>query len=491
MRFGIDVGTTRTIAAVVDRGNYPVVTVEDYLGDAQEYIPSVVALDGDRLVAGWEAMKLGPDDPSLVRSFKRIMSDHSVTAGTPVQLGHATRPLGEVLRVYAETVVNTLRDFQATLDNSSPIEVVLGIPANAHTAQRLLTLSAFSEAGAEVAGLINEPSAAAFEYTHRHARTLNSRRSGIVIYDLGGGTFDASLIRVDGTTHEVMGSLGISHLGGDDFDVILAECALRAAGKPGVPSRTLIDEARSAKESLVPQSRRLVIDVEGQDVVVPVADFYDAAMPLVEQTIEVMTPLIGTDDLRESEIAGIYLVGGASSLPLISRVLRERFGRRVHRAPFTAGATAVGLAIAADPDSGFHLRDKLSRGIGVFREFDGGRAVSFDPLITRETKPDADGRITVTRRYRAAHNVGWFRFVEYDSFNEEDGSPGDISLLGELKVPFDSSIIDVDAVEITRFDGPEIEETVMVNSDGIASIRIAVQGGVVVEHTPKVTLALQ
>src|SRR5699024_6503858 len=174
MRFGIDVGTTRTIAAVVDRGNYPVVTVEDYLGDAQEYIPSVVALDGDRLVAGWEAMQLGPDDPSLVRSFKRIMSDHSVTAGTPGQLGHATRPRGEVLRVYAETVVNTLRDFQATLDNSSPIEVVLGIPANAHTAQRLLTLSAFSEAGAEVAGLINEPSAAAFEYTHRHARTLNS-----------------------------------------------------------------------------------------------------------------------------------------------------------------------------------------------------------------------------------------------------------------------------------------------------------------------------
>src|SRR5699024_3027707 len=129
MHFGIDVGTTRTIAAVVDRGNYPVVTVEDYLGDAQEYIPSVVALDGDRLVAGWEAMKLGPDDPSLVRSFKRIMSDHSVTAGTPVQLGHATRPLGEVLRVYAETVVDTLRNFQATLGDSSPIEVVLGIPA--------------------------------------------------------------------------------------------------------------------------------------------------------------------------------------------------------------------------------------------------------------------------------------------------------------------------------------------------------------------------
>ena len=84
MRFGIDVGTTRTIAAVVDRGNYPVVTIEDYLGDAQDYIPSVVALDGDDILVGWNALRLGPDEPTLIRSFKRIMSQPAVTGDTPV-----------------------------------------------------------------------------------------------------------------------------------------------------------------------------------------------------------------------------------------------------------------------------------------------------------------------------------------------------------------------------------------------------------------------
>lgn len=483
MRFGIDVGTTRTIAAVVDRGNYPVVTVEDYLGDAQEYIPSVVALDGDRLVAGWEAMKLGPDDPSLVRSFKRIMSDQSVTAATPVLLGDVTRPLGEVLRAYADTVVTALRAFQSSIKDTTPIEVVLGIPANAHSAQRLLTLSAFSEAGVKVLGLINEPSAAAFEYTHRHAQTLNSRRSHILIYDLGGGTFDSSLIRVDGKDHKVIGSVGISHLGGDDFDELLAGCALNIAGRHddafgARAKKSLIDEARTAKEALVPQSRRLVVEVANKDVTVPVADFYDAATPLIQQSLDVMSPLIGADDLSDSEVAGIYLVGGASALPLVPRMLRESFGRRVHRSPFPGGSTAVGLAIAADPTSGFHLQERIARGIGVFREFDSGHAVSFDPLITPDT---ADRDVVITRRYRAAHNVGWFRFVEYTSLNA-DGSPGDISLISEVKVPFDPAITDVDSVEIKPFHGPEVSETLTIDSDGIASVRIEVDGGVSINH---------
>ncbi|WP_293951632.1 Hsp70 family protein [uncultured Corynebacterium sp.] len=485
MRFGIDVGTTRTIAAVVDRGNYPVVTIEDYLGDAQDYIPSVVALDGDDILVGWNALRLGPDEPTLIRSFKRIMSQPAVTGDTPVALGDNTRPLAEVLRAYADTVVTALRTFQASINDTTDIEVVLGIPANAHSAQRLLTLSAFSEAGVTVKGLINEPSAAAFEYTHRHANTLNSKRSDILIYDLGGGTFDSSLIRVDGKDHEVIGSVGVSHLGGDDFDELLAQAALKVAGRHddafgARAKKTLVDEARTAKEALVPQSRRLVVEVAGKDTTIPINDFYDAITPLIEQSLDVMEPLIGSDDLRDSEVAGIYLVGGATALPLVPRMLRERFGRRVHRSPFPAGSTAVGLAIAADPTSGFHLQERIARGIGVFREFDSGRAVSFDPLISPDTA-DSGGEIVVTRRYRAAHNIGWFRFVEYTSLNV-DGSPGDISLVSEVKVPFDPAITDVDATKITSFDGPEVTETITVDADGIASVRIDVDGGVSITH---------
>lgn len=483
MRFGLDLGTTRTIAAAVDRGNYPIVTVEDSLGDTHDFIPSVVALKADKIVAGWDAIEVGQDHPSFVRSFKRLLSEPNVTEATPVYLGDHVRPLGAVLEAFAENVVAALRSFQAQLGDTSPIEVVIGVPANAHSAQRLLTMSAFSATGITVVGLVNEPSAAAFEYTHRHARTLNSKRQAIVVYDLGGGTFDSSLIRIDGTHHEVVSSIGISRLGGDDFDEILLQCALKAAGRQhdafGKRAKnTLLDESRNAKEALVPQSRRLVLEIGDDDITVPVNKFYEAATPLVEKSLSIMEPLIGVDDLKDSDIAGIYLVGGGSSLPLVSRLLRERFGRRVHRSPFPSGSTAVGLAIAADPSSGFHLRDRVARGIGVFREHDSGRAVSFDPLIA----PDTDSATVAKRRYKAVHNIGWFRFVEYATVSE-DGSPGDISLLSEIKIPFDSSITDVDATEISRFDGPEVEETITVNDNGVASISIKILGGVTVEHT--------
>jgi molecular chaperone DnaK (HSP70) len=108
------------------------------------------------------------------------------------------------------------------------------------------------------------------------------------------------------------------------------------------------------------------------------------------------------------------LVGGASELPLVARELRERFGRRVRRSPHAAASTAIGLAIAADPDSGFTLTDRLSRGFGVFRDRDGGatlRVRSADRARSLRTSVDVD--VTVTRRYRAAHNVGVFRFVEH------------------------------------------------------------------------------
>lgn len=484
MRFGIDFGTTRTTAAVVDRGNYPVMGVEDALGDAQEYIPSVVALDGDRLVAGWEAADLGEDTPTLLRSFKRLMTAEEVTAATPVRLGEVTRPLGEVLEVFATYVLGGLRQHQRQVGDDSPIEVVLGVPANSHSAQRLLTLDAFRRAGATVLGLMNEPSAAAFEYTHRHPKTLNSRRSSIIVYDLGGGTFDATLVRIDGHDHEVLTSLGVSRLGGDDFDESLTELALEISGQQldafGTRARRrLVDEARSAKENLVPQSRRLVLELGEKDVVVPVADYYGKVTPLVELTLGAMEPLIGQDaeqGLRDTDIAGVYLVGGASGLPLVPRLLRERFGRRVHRSPFPGASTAVGLAIAADPDSGYHLRDRLARGIGVFRELDAGRSVSFDPLVTPDTDPAEDGFIRVTRTYQAAHNVGWFRFVEYSADDSGAAHPGDLSLIAELLVPFDPALQQQEdlaqVVVERREDGPLVTETVTVDPDGITSIRI-------------------
>lgn len=490
MRFGIDFGTTRTAVAVVDRGNYPVLAVEDTFGDAHEYIPSVIALDDGDLVAGWDAVALGEDNPTLIRSFKRLLTQETVTEQTPVRLGDNQRPLGEVLSVFATFVVDRLRAHQRALGDTSPIEVVVGVPANSHSAQRLLTMDAFNRAGAGVLGLVNEPSAAAFEYTHRHPKMLNSRRSSVIIYDLGGGTFDTTLVRIEDTEHEVVTSLGVPRLGGDDFDEVLTDLAVTESGRGDDAfgrraRRRLVDEARSAKENLVPQSRRLILEVGEQDVVVPVADFYDAVTPLVEQTLTAMQPLIGREEddldnsLKDTDIAGVYLVGGASGLPLVPRLLRDRFGRRVHRSPFPGASTAVGLAIAADAESDYHLHDRLARGIGVFRERDGGKAVSFDPLVAPDADPEEDGFIRVTRTYRAAHNVGWFRFVEYAAIGAVEDHPGDLSLIAEIAVPFDPALqaeTGLEDVPVERREhGPLVTETVTVDPDGITAIRIEVE----------------
>lgn len=82
------------------------------------------------------------------------------------------------------------------------------------------------------------------------------------------------------------------------------------------------------------------------------------------------------------DVAGLYVVGGASEFPLVSRVLRRRFGRRVHRSTHNAGSTAIGLAIAADEQAGYTVSERLARGLGVFREYDSGASLSFDPLLT-------------------------------------------------------------------------------------------------------------
>jgi len=476
MRIGIDVGTTRTIAAGVDRGNYPVLSFLDPDGDPQDHFPSVIALEGETLLHGFEADRAARTGAPHLRSFKRLLGDPATHPGTLVTLGDREFALLDLLSEYLTAVRSAL---------PVPVgEVAVSVPAHAHSAQRVMTLEAFRRAGIDVIAMINEPSAAGFEYTHHQSRSLTSRRSRIAVYDLGGGTFDSSLVDTDGTSHVVLGSRGENRLGGDDFDHLLAELVLERVGRraeelTAVELAVLLEECRSAKERLTPQTRRLMIDLgEDQDpVLIPVADFHDAVAPLVERSIEVMSPLVGELD-GDSGIAGIYLVGGGSGLPLVGRLLRERFGRRVHRSPYPAASTAIGLAIAVDPDSGFTLTDRLSRGIGVFRESAAGQGVAFDPILTPEEPLPAHGEVTVTRRYRAAHDLGWFRFVEHPALDAAGEPRGDLLPVADVLFPFDPALRDLDPADLAavtvarREDGPEIEETYTVDAAGIVTLRI-------------------
>ncbi|MDO4792421.1 MAG: Hsp70 family protein [Buchananella hordeovulneris] len=481
-RLGIDFGTTRTIVSLADHGNYPLALFEDEAGDAHCYFPSVVAWEDGRLLAGHTAVAALTRGAPALPNFKRLLSGTTPLLSQHIELGDACFSLLEILTEFLRQLRAALPDSSIgeRLDTGAPLEAMVAVPAQAYSAQRFITLQAFDQAGFDVVGMLNEPSAAAFEFAHSRSRQQGTR---VLIYDFGGGTFDASLIEIEGHRHEVLATAGDNHLGGEDMDAILVDLALQAAGKePGaLPAAALADlhwQAKLAKEALVPQSRRILLDVDGQDVTVPVADFYAAVAPLVERSIETMAPLLGEAHLsvlREESIAGLYVVGGSSALPLVPRALRERFGRRVLRSPLPAGSVAVGLAIAGD-ELGYEVRDLLSRGFGVFRESDAGQTVSFDPILSSAQELPTTGTLTVSRRYEAVHNVGHFQFVEYRSLGADGLPQGDISPFARVVHPFaahlyqSADLADV-AVEPAR--GTWVEESYEIGSDGLVRVTIS------------------
>ena len=499
MRLGIDFGTTRTVVACCDRGNYPVLSFFDDAGDTVDFYPSVVAEHRGELTFGLDAVHLAQERGwSLVRSFKRLLA-RPRAADALLQVGSVEVSVVELITRFLAALRDAIlyRSNRATTGSDDELIAVVATPANAHGAQRFMTLDAFRRAGFEVIGMLNEPSAAGFEYTHRHHRTITSKREHIVVYDLGGGTFDASLVHLSGRHHDAVATAGLNHLGGDDFDAVLADVVLSAVNlnRKELPRRAqtlLLEQCREAKERLNPSSRRIAIDLEavlGKDapeteVTIAVQELYDAATPLVERTIVAMEPVMAkldeNVDEAMTEIAGIYVVGGASALPVVPRVLRERFGRRVHRSPYPSGAIAIGLAIAADEDAGFEVSDRLSRHFGVFREGRGGEDVVFDPIFDREERvpTHGEGRSVIPRVYRAAHNVGRYRFVECAALDARGVPIGDITAYGDVFFPFDPSLRGDEAalsrVPVRRMsrEGPLIQEKYSVTEHGLVKVTI-------------------
>ncbi len=441
MQLGIDFGTTKTVVAVCDRGNYPVVHFQTDGGDTLDGIPSIVAEKDGELRYGLDALI---DEPgwTVVRSFKRALGE----PGGPerkLAIGSVEVPVFDLLVGFLSalrTAILERGNLPKSKKKDRELRAVVATPAHALGAQRFLTLEAFRRAGFDVIATLNEPSAAGFEYTHAHASTITAKREHVVVYDLGGGTFDASLVRVTDLKHDAVVTAGDAKLGGDDFDAVLLDMVVRAGKLRRFDRAQLLDQCRDAKERINPSSKKISIDVDDKTVTVPIADYYDACTPLVERTIEAMLPVIRRAQTDEAEalgdIAGIYVVGGASALPIVGRVLRERFGRRVHRSPYPSAATAVGLAIAADDTSGFSLTDRFSRTFGVFREAEGGSDVAFDIIFDRETELPSREAVRKERRYQVAHDLGHFRFVECTGVDRAGVPEGDLSLFADVRFPF-------------------------------------------------------
>ena len=509
MRLGIDFGTTRVVVAFVDRGNYPVVSFDSPDGTAREWFPPLVAVQADQRAYGWEAWaKQEEAGWTIVRSLKRTLEASGPE--TQVQLAGQVVPMLQLLREMVGALkVDLLEHSNLPVDKLEPLEVMLGVPANANSNQRFLTAQAFQEGGFHVLGLLNEPSAASIEFGHRdRAGRQAKEKAPILVYDLGGGTFDASLVELDERTHSVVASEGIPTLGGDDFDSVLADLTLDEAGVGAAERDSLSqaelfrlhEECRQKKESLHPNTRHIVIDLgmlrEGwKPCSLRVADFYERCRPLVEETLHTTEDLLAQHGYgapvpttqgatpagpEAQRLEALYVTGGGSELPLVSRMLREVFGRRVRRSTYTRSATAIGLAIQSDAQAGYRLREKFTRYFGVWREAEGGRTVVFDPLFLKGTLlPEPGTRPLVSyRRYYPAHNIGHFRYLECGYLTDDGRPAGDMTLWDDIRFPFDPALRGKDAANhapVAHVDPGslhEVEESYSCDSSGVVMVTI-------------------
>lgn len=444
------------VVAAGDRGNYPLVNFEGPDGHVRDWFPSLMAVSSDKRLYGWEALsQQGKPGWTIVRSLKSRLK----AAGpySTIEL------LGERLnlsQIMAEMMMALRRELleRSTLGarKYDRLQVMLGVPANANSNQRFLTEEAARAAGFDVIGILNEPSAAAVEYVYRNSSDRKTRaKGGLLVYDLGGGTFDVSLVDLGEKEHCVIASDGIPDLGGDSFDEILASLVLAEAGRPEAlePPLTaaewylLFDECREKKEALNPNSRKISVDLERvrknwKEVSIPVDAFYERSRALVESSRTVTENLLAAHS--DQVIDTLYLTGGGSELPPVARILRETFGRRVKRSAYMRSATAIGLAIRAAGHEERPLRDQFTQNFGVWREADDGRNVVFDVIFPRGMKLPSRGEdpLRVVRRYHPAHNIGHFRYLECAQLGADNQPEGEISNWDDVRVAFDPKLRD-------------------------------------------------
>ena len=338
---GIDLGTTHSLVATVRNG------IADVLPDAhgRPLLPSVVRyLPDGRAVVGHEAQADQTFDPrNSIVSVKRFMgrgladivrgwdkNAHPydfVEAPGMVQL-RTVAGVKSPVQVSADILTVLRERAEATLGGTLTGAVVT-VPAYFDDAQRQATKDAATLAGLSVLRLLNEPTAAAIAYG------LDNASEGVyAVYDLGGGTFDFSVLRLSRGVFEVLATGGDAALGGDDFDERLLEVVSERAGLKDLSPRdrrSLLMRARSVKEQLTTETEvRLHARLtDGREVDVPVtqADFQSKTADLVARTLAPTRKALRDAKLAAADVKGVVMVGGATRMPHVQRTVAELFGR--------------------------------------------------------------------------------------------------------------------------------------------------------------------
>ena len=369
---GIDLGTTNSLVGFM-QGDSPVIIPGE---DGSNLVPSVVALDeSDKIIVGNSARKYLIETPDqAVYSVKRLMGRGVEDIQEELKLFPfrlADDPqAGEVLRIKLgdktftppEISAYILRQLKRNAERffGAPVtKAVVTVPAYFNDAQRQATKDAGRIAGLEVLRLVNEPTAASLAYG------LDKKQNGIVaVYDLGGGTFDISVLHLHDGIFEVIATNGDTHLGGDDIDNLLIRIALddirgdlgadvsrrsevvAAIRKAVIEAKIVLSSQPSAKLDMeLPDGKRYQREITRQQ-------FEDLAAPVIDRTIAPCKQVMKDAGLRPEQIDEVVLVGGSTRIPRVRALVEQMFQRTPHTELNPDEVVALGAAVQANILSG-------------------------------------------------------------------------------------------------------------------------------------------
>ncbi|WP_338970635.1 molecular chaperone DnaK [Spiroplasma endosymbiont of Labia minor] len=344
---GIDLGTTNSVVAIME-GGQPIVLENP---EGQRTTPSVVAFKNSNIIVGGAAKRQAVTNINTAISIKRKMGTSEKVElenklYTPEQIS------AEILRY--------MKDYAEKKIGQKITKAVITVPAYFNDAQRKATKDAGTIAGLEVERIINEPTAAALSY----GLDKQGKEQKVLVYDLGGGTFDVSVLELADGTYEVLSTSGDNHLGGDDFDEKIIEFIVDGIkkefgldlSKDKMALQRCKDEAEKAKINLSSQlEAEISLPFIAMNDSGPVsfstkisrAEFDKMTKDLVDRTVKPVRDALTEAKLKSSDIDQVLLVGGSTRIPAVQEIVKKELGKEPNRTINPDEVVAMGAAIQA------------------------------------------------------------------------------------------------------------------------------------------------